>query len=387
LADTVTIPAQGTGTSTPVIATDDVAGVHYQYVKLADGTADSAAKIAGDATNGLDVDVTRVVDGADVTQGAKADAAATTDTGTFSLIALIKRLLTKWFAEDTAHTSGDPGLMVLGVRRDTASSMVDADNDYAPLQIDATGNLRVVSIVSGGSIKTDKTAFTEGTSTFTPMGGVVNDTLAGDVAEDNNAAARITPKRALHVNLRDATATEIGTTTTPLVQAGNVAHDGVDAGNPNKIGARAIAHGTNPTAVAAADRTDLYANRAGVLFTIGGHPNTTTVRLTYTTAQTDVAIVTVATGLKIVVTRVMVTVSNATTVNADVIIGFGTANTPTTTDVVASHPGIPPGGGFQTGDGSGILGVGADNADLRVTGGAPTSGRVDIVVSYFTCES
>jgi len=36
-----------------------------------------------------------VADGADVAQGAKSDAAATTDTGTFSLIALIKRLLTK----------------------------------------------------------------------------------------------------------------------------------------------------------------------------------------------------------------------------------------------------------------------------------------------------
>ena len=37
-----------------------------------------------------------VADGADVTLGAKADAVATSDTGTFSLIALIKRLLTKF---------------------------------------------------------------------------------------------------------------------------------------------------------------------------------------------------------------------------------------------------------------------------------------------------
>ena len=32
----------------------------YQYVKLVDGAADSTAKIGGDATNGLDVDVTRI---------------------------------------------------------------------------------------------------------------------------------------------------------------------------------------------------------------------------------------------------------------------------------------------------------------------------------------
>lgn len=60
MADNVTIPASGTGDATPVVATDDVAGVHYQYVKLADGALDSSAKIGGDATNGLDVDVTRV---------------------------------------------------------------------------------------------------------------------------------------------------------------------------------------------------------------------------------------------------------------------------------------------------------------------------------------
>jgi len=63
MADNVTIPASGTGTATPVVATDDVSGVHYQYVKLVDGTADATGKIGGDATNGLDVDVTRMNDG------------------------------------------------------------------------------------------------------------------------------------------------------------------------------------------------------------------------------------------------------------------------------------------------------------------------------------
>ena len=42
------------------IATDDVSGVHFQKVKLVDGTADSTTGIPGDASNGLDVDVTRV---------------------------------------------------------------------------------------------------------------------------------------------------------------------------------------------------------------------------------------------------------------------------------------------------------------------------------------
>jgi hypothetical protein len=54
VADNVTTPF---GT----FATDDLAGIgQAQYVKLMDGTADSSAKISGDAANGLDVDVTRL---------------------------------------------------------------------------------------------------------------------------------------------------------------------------------------------------------------------------------------------------------------------------------------------------------------------------------------
>jgi hypothetical protein len=176
--------------------------------------------------------------------------------------------------------------------------------------------------------------------------------------------------------------------TNGLVVGGGVAHDTADSGNQMKVGAKAIAHGTNPTAVAAADRTDLYANREGVLFVMGGHPNIVTLRATYAASpQTDTALVTVSAGTKIVVTQVQVTVSNPTTATPSVIIGFGTANTPTTTGVVMAHPGIPGGGGVSRGDGSGILGIGADDADLRITAGAATGGALDVVVSYYLTAS
>lgn len=168
---------------------------------------------------------------------------------------------------------------------------------------------------------------------------------------------------------------------------GDVAHDATNAGNPSYQGAEAIAHGTNPTAVSAGDRTKLYANRAGVPFVIGGHPNIVTVEAAYTGAQTDTAIVTVSTGTKIVVTQVQVTCDNANTVSPQCRVGFGTANTPTTTGVVLTHPGIPAGGGVSRGDGSGILGIGADNEDLRITCGAPTGGSLRVLVSYYTIES
>lgn len=47
------------------------------------------------------------------------------------------------FAEDTAHVSGDFGNQVLAVRNDVEGSLVDTDGDYAPLQVDALGRLRV----------------------------------------------------------------------------------------------------------------------------------------------------------------------------------------------------------------------------------------------------
>jgi len=48
-------------------------------------------------------------------------------------------------AEDAAHTSGDTGVMSLVVRNDVAGSLVGTNGDYSPLQVDSTGNLRVVA--------------------------------------------------------------------------------------------------------------------------------------------------------------------------------------------------------------------------------------------------
>lgn len=241
MADNVTIPATGTGTATPVVATDDVSGVHYQYVKLADGAADSSAKIGGDATNGLDVDVTRV--------------------------------------------------------------------PYATKDHD-----------------------------------------------DANAA-------------------------------GN---------RPVMAGAEAIAHGTNPSAVAAADVTKLYANRAGIQFVIGGHPNVKSATYLCTAATTDDNVLpAISTGTKYVITRITITLDEAATVGVAVRLGFGTANVPSlpaangdaVDDILVYHPGLVPGGGITIGDGSGILGVGGDGAELRITCEAATGGTLVVTVSYYTIDS
>ncbi len=168
---------------------------------------------------------------------------------------------------------------------------------------------------------------------------------------------------------------------------GDVAHDAADSGNPLKMGAKALAYGTNPTGATANDRTQLYANRAGILHVLGGHPNIITHRVNYTGAQTDAAIITVSAGTKIAVTSILVTADNANTVDVAVIIGFAVATTPTAAGVLIGHPGIAPGSGVARGNGAGVIGVGADDEDIRITSEVPTSGSITIVISYFTVES
>lgn len=170
--------------------------------------------------------------------------------------------------------------------------------------------------------------------------------------------------------------------------SGNVAHDGIDAGAPIKVGMKAISHGANPIAVAANDRTDAYANIHGVQFVMGGHPNIITTEWEFAaTGTSNNALITVAGGTKIVITQCQAVCDNANTVDVGVRVGFGAANTPTTTGVILTHPGIAAGSGVSRGDGSGILGVGADGDDVRVTSESPTSGALRILISYFTIES
>lgn len=58
-------------------------------------------------------------------------------------------------AEDAVHSSGDVGVMALGVRNDFLASLVDADGDYAPLQVNAKGALYTKSeVFEAGTVDT-----------------------------------------------------------------------------------------------------------------------------------------------------------------------------------------------------------------------------------------
>lgn len=175
MADNLTFQtgALATVPDTTVVATDDASGVHYQKVKLVDGADGSTALIGGDATNGLDVDVTRLpslpagtnaigklASNTGVTIGAVELAASQTlaTVTTVSTVTAIGTSVTPGTsaahlgkAEDAAHASGDTGVLMLAVRRDTATSDVSAAGDYAAPQVNQNGALYVTPVPNVGS--------------------------------------------------------------------------------------------------------------------------------------------------------------------------------------------------------------------------------------------
>lgn len=107
MADNVTIPATGSGTATPVIATDDITSVHHQLVKIEwgpDGTANQT-----DVASGKPLPVQlRGSAGGDVIK-----------------------------LEDGASGDADPGIPVLAVRKGTPGNTSGTDGDYEFLQMSA----------------------------------------------------------------------------------------------------------------------------------------------------------------------------------------------------------------------------------------------------------
>lgn len=82
------------------------------------------------------------------------------------------------FAEDAAHTSGDLGTMALAVRNDAGTVLAGTTGDYVPLTTDASGNLRVTSS-PGGAQYAEDTAHTNGD--FGILSLVVRKDVAGSL--------------------------------------------------------------------------------------------------------------------------------------------------------------------------------------------------------------
>lgn len=306
------------------------------------------------------------------------------------------------YTEDAAAAANPVGNMNMAVRADSLAAVTNADGDNIALRATNKGEVYTKDADAAALLTTIDTD----TSGMATSLAILDDWDESDRAKVNliasqagitggaGAVAANTPRITLASD--DPAVVSLGVlddwdngASDGASVSGDVAHDSADAGEPVKMGAKAVDLGATPTAVAANDRTNLYSSRAGILFTLGGHPNTLNASIQVTDAdgaQTDTAIITVSAGTAIVVTAIEIAADNANTADVSVRVGFGTANTPAAdaAGLVAFHPGAPAGGGLVKGNGSGIIGIGASNEDLRVTCEDPTGGSIDINVTYHT---
>lgn len=100
----------------------------------------------------------------------------TTITGDTTSIDATLTALSK--AEDSVHSSGDQGIMALGVRNDAGTALA-ADGDYIPFTTDATGAVRVVDTSTGNDNALANTALA---NTATVVGTTATDLLGTDLA-------------------------------------------------------------------------------------------------------------------------------------------------------------------------------------------------------------
>jgi hypothetical protein len=158
-------------------------------------------------------------------------------------------------AEDAAHSSGDTGVQVLAVRKDTAAALAGSDGDYAPLEVDSAGKLHVnVGAVTPGSAasnlgKAEDAAHSSG-DVGVMMLAVRDDTIGVfSGAEGDYEPLHTDANGRLYVNSQGA-----------------VAHDAAAAGNPVQIAGEA--RSTERAAVASADAARLVTDLVGKLITL-----------------------------------------------------------------------------------------------------------------------
>lgn len=288
-------------------------------------------------------------------------------------------------AEDAIHATGDVGVMALGVRQAANAPLSGADGDYEPLQTDANGHLKVnvidalpagtnaigklaansgvdigdvdvLSIAAGDNnignvdiVTVPAPLSTTGSGTeatalrvtvATDSTGVLSvDDNAGSLTVDNAALSVVgggVEATALRVTIAsdstgvlsiddNAGSLTVDGTVTASNAAGDVAHDGVDSGNPVKVGAKGYAFdGTAPqAAVAEGDRVNLISDLQGIAYVQTAHPMFWSVSADYAAAQTNATVKAApGVGLSLFLTDIFIS-NGATAGNVTLLDGSG----------------------------------------------------------------
>jgi hypothetical protein len=110
-------------------------------------------------------------------------------------------------AEDAAHTTGDTGVMMLGVRTDTVGALAGTSGDYNPIQLDGNGNVTTAPqgcLNSLGDLVSEAISNTDGASTaFTNFGATASIRNYVTAIHAFRTDAGTTP---IYVDFRDGTA-------------------------------------------------------------------------------------------------------------------------------------------------------------------------------------
>lgn len=271
MADNVTL---NSGSGGSVLSTDEVTRAtvvqHVQYVKLMNGTDAAIDVIPGDATNGLDVDVTRL----------PALAAGTNNIGDVDVLTVPAPL----------NVTGSG--VELGALRVTIAS-------------DSTGVLSVDD--NGGSLTVDGTV----TANLAAGTNNIGDVDILSIAAGDNNIGNVDIVTMPNVTLA------AGTNTNEVV--GDVAHDAVAAGNPVLVAASSetMADSAPANRVSAdADATRISATD-GALYVIPCGPQTWSYHVNGSAALTDASVhAAPGAGLSLYVTDIVISSGAATAMNA-----------------------------------------------------------------------
>lgn len=203
------------------VVVDDITGSGYQYVKLSFGPEGTANRVESTTTNPLPV---------------------TTGTPGTAATDLAK-------AVDSASGATDTGIASLAIRDDALTTLTPVDGDFVHQRVNSVG---AQWVAMNGEV-----SLAAGTNN---IGDV--DIASALPAGDNNIG---------NVDIASSVTLTVDLGANNDVQ-GDVAHDAVDSGNPNKMGARATNSIEGITQVANGDRTNLQADLNGVLLS---RPHTT----------------------------------------------------------------------------------------------------------------
>jgi hypothetical protein len=114
-------------------------------------------------------------------------------------------------AEDGAHTTGDTGVAILGVRRDTAASGADTDGDYATLNLDSTGRLWTRDPLAITELTSIKTAVE--TLDNTVAGTELQVDVVAALPAGTNAIGKLAANSGVDIGDVDVTSISAGTNT------------------------------------------------------------------------------------------------------------------------------------------------------------------------------